>query len=254
MKFEVIVAVRYLKAKRKQAVISLITLISIIGVGAGVAALIIALAINAGFRDDLQRRLLGAQAHVSVLRKDRATGISDYLRITKEVEQVPGVVFAAPAFYQKGLIYSGSQAAGIIVKGILPEMESPLSALSANMVDGSLKDFGDDSVILGKELAKTLGTFHGDHVRVVSIETSLTPLGPAPRSRTLKVTGMFESGLYALDSEWAYVPLGIAQRLFGLNDVVSTIEVRVNDIDQAKAIGQRIVDKLGGDYDFTDWM
>src|SRR5438128_10175457 len=94
MKFEVIVAVRYLKAKRKQAVISLITLISIIGVGAGVAALIIALAINAGFRDDLQKRLLGAQAHVSVLRKDRATGISDYLRITKEVEQVPGVVFA----------------------------------------------------------------------------------------------------------------------------------------------------------------
>src|SRR5438477_595798 len=254
MKFEVIVAVRYLKAKRKQSVISLITLISIIGVGAGVAALIIALAINAGFRDDLQRRLLGAQAHVSLLRKDRATGISDYLRTTKEVEQVPGVVFAAPAFYQKGLIYSGSQAAGIIVKGILPEMEKPLSALSANMVDGSLKDFGDDSVILGKELAKTLGTFHGDRVKVMSIETSLTPLGPAPRSRTLKVTGMFESGLYELDSTWAYVPLSIAQRLFGLNDVVSTVEVRVNDIYQARVIGQRIVDKLGGDYDFTDWM
>src|SRR3989475_2311883 len=254
MKFEVIVAVRYLKAKRKQAVISLITLISIIGVGAGVAALIIALAINAGFRDDLQRRLLGAQAHVSVLRKDRATGISDYLRTTKEVEQVPGVVFAAPAFYQKGLIYSGSQAAGIIVKGILPEMESPLSALSANMVDGSLKDFRDDSVILGKELSKTLGTFHGDRVKIVSIETSLTPLGAIPRNRTFTVSGLFESGLYELDSTWVYIPLGVAQRLFGLNDVVSTIEVRVNDIYQAKVIGQRIVDKLGGDYDFTDWM
>ena len=254
MKFELIVAVRYLKAKRKQAVISLITLISIIGVGAGVAALIIALAINAGFRDDLQRRLLGAQAHVSVLRNDRAIGISDYLRITKEIEQVPGVVFAAPAFYQKGLIYSGSQAAGIIVKGILPEMESPLSALSANMVDGSLKDFRDDSVILGKELSKTLGTFHGDRVKIVSIEMSLTPLGAIPRNRTFTVSGLFESGLYDLDSTWVYIPLTAAQRLFGLGDVASTIEVKVNDIYQAKAIGRKIIDRIGADFDFTDWM
>src|SRR5438067_13273221 len=150
MKFELMVAVRYLKAKRKQAVISLITIISIIGVGAGVAALIIALAINAGFRDDLQKRLLGAQAHVSILRKDRAGGISDYMRITKEVEQVPGVVSAAPAVYQKALMSSTAQVNGVIVKGIIPEMEKPLSALSTNMVDGTLKDFGDDSVILGK--------------------------------------------------------------------------------------------------------
>src|SRR6059058_2168998 len=114
MKFELMVAIRYLKAKRKQAVISLITVISIVGVAAGVAALIIALAINAGFRDDLQKRLLGAQAHVTILRKDRATGISDYARITKEVEQTPGVISAAPAVYQQGLIYSGTQAKGII--------------------------------------------------------------------------------------------------------------------------------------------
>src|SRR3989440_4815360 len=186
MKFELLVAIRYLKAKRKQAVISLITVISIVGVAAGVAALIIALAINAGFRDDLQKRLLGAQAHVSILRKGRTAGITDYMQVTKEVLQIPGVVDAAPAVYQKALMYSQGQANGVIIKGIIPEMEKPLSALSANMVDGSLKDFGDDSVILGKELAKTLGTFHGDRVKVMSIETSLTPLGPAPRSRTLK--------------------------------------------------------------------
>src|SRR5215467_1853823 len=115
MKFEFLVAIRYLKAKRKQAVISLITVISVVGVAAGVAALIIALAINAGFRDDLQKRLLGAQAHVSVLRKNRGMGIADYPRVTKEIEQIRGVVFAAPAVYQKGLIYSGTQANGIIV-------------------------------------------------------------------------------------------------------------------------------------------
>jgi lipoprotein-releasing system permease protein len=254
MKFELLVAIRYLKAKRKQAVISLITIISIVGVAAGVAALIIALAINAGFRDDLQKRLLGAQAHVSILRKDRVGGISDYLRITKEVEEIPGVVYAARAVYEKALMYSAGMANGVIVKGIIPEMEKPLSALSANMVDGSLKDFGDDSVILGKELSKTLGTFHGDRVKIVSIDTVLTPLGAVPRNRTFRVTGLFESGLYELDSTWAYVPLSAAQRLFGLSDVVSHIEVRVNDIYQAKAIGQKIIDRLGSDFEFTDWM
>src|SRR2546427_713607 len=254
MKFEFLVAVRYLKAKRKQAVISLITVISIVGVGAGVAALIIALAINAGFREDLQKRLLGAQAHVNVMRKDRAGGISDYLRVTKEVEQVPGVVSAAPAVYQKALMSSQSQANGIMVKGIIPEMESPVSALSANMVDGSLKDFREDSVIIGKELSKTLGTFHGDRVKIVSIETTLTPFGAAPRYRIFTVSGLFESGLYDLDSTWVYLPLSAAQRLFGLGDVASTIEVKVNDIYQAKSIGQKIIDRIGGDFDFTDWM
>jgi lipoprotein-releasing system permease protein len=254
MKFELLVAIRYLKAKRKQAVISLITVISVVGVTAGVAALIIALAINAGFRDDLQKRLLGAQAHVNILRKDRTGGISDYIRLTQEIERIPGVVSAAPSVYQKALMYSAGQANGVIVKGIIPEMEKPLSALSANMVDGSLKDFGDDGVILGKELSKTLGAFHGDRVKIVSIETVLTPLGAVPRSRTFKVTGLFESGLYEIDSTWAYLPLNAAQRLFGFGDVVSTIEVRVNDIYQAKAIGQKIIDRIGGDYDFTDWM
>jgi lipoprotein-releasing system permease protein len=254
MKFELMVAIRYLKAKRKQAVISLITIISIIGVGAGVAALIIALAINAGFREDLQKRLLGAQANVSILRKDRAGGIADYMRVTKEIEQVPGVTFAAPAVYQKALIYSLSQANGIMLKGIIPELESSLSALSTNMVDGSLNDFHEDSIILGKELSKALGVSKGDKVRVVSIETSLTPLGAVPRYRAFTVSGLFESGLYDLDSTWVYVPLPAAQRLFGLSDVVSTIEVKVNDIYQAKVIGQKIVDRIGGDFEFTDWM
>src|SRR5881397_3063276 len=163
MKFELLVAIRYLKAKRKQAVISLITLISVVGVAAGVAALIIALAITAGFREDLQKKLLGAQAHVSILLKDRSRGISDYARITKEVEQVPGVVFAAPAVYQKVLLASESQSNGVILKGIIPEMESRLSALSQNMKEGTLNDFHENSVIIGKELSKTLGAFRGDH-------------------------------------------------------------------------------------------
>jgi lipoprotein-releasing system permease protein len=253
MKFELLVAIRYLRAKRKQAVISLITLISVVGVAAGVAALIIALAINAGFREDLKKKLLGAQADVSLIARGRA-GIPDYMQVTTEVEQVPGVIFAAPAVYETVLVTSETQSKGVVLKGILPEMESRLSALSSNMVEGSLKDFHDDSIIIGKELATSLGTFKGDHLRITSVETRLTPVGAVPRYRIFEVAGLFSSGLYDYDSSWVYVPLATAQRLIGSGDVVKTIEVKVNNLDEAKIIGQKIIDRLGGDLDFTDWM
>src|SRR5215471_5170436 len=200
MKFELLVAIRYLKAKRKQAVISLITVISIIGVAAGVASLIIALAINAGFRADLTKKLLGAQPHVTLQSRDKPRGITDYMRIVKEVEQDPDVVAAAPAVYQTVLLTGSGGNKGVMMKGTIPEMETRMSALSDNMVEGSLKDFHDDSVIIGKELAKTLGTFKGDRVRVIAAETRLSPLGEVPRSRALQVVGVFSAGLFDYDS------------------------------------------------------
>src|SRR5262245_28843014 len=230
MKFELLVAIRYLKAKRKQAVISLITLISVVGVAAGVAALIIALAITAGFRDELQEKLLGAQAHVNILQKDRRTGIPDYLRLTKEVEQVPGVVLAAPAVYQNVLMSSEAQSHAVVLKGVIPEMESRFSSLSQNMKKGSLNEFRDDSVVIGEELSKTLGAVVGDRLTVISIGVRSTPFGLAPRNRVLQVIGIFESGLYDYDSSWAYVPLATAQRLIGVGDVSNVIEVKVSDI------------------------
>jgi lipoprotein-releasing system permease protein len=252
MKFEFLVAVRYLKAKRKQAVISLITVISIIGVAAGVAALIIALAMNAGFREDLQNKLLGAQAHITLLPKGR-DGIANYTQVAKDAEQVPGVVFAAPAIFQTVLISSGAQNQGVFLKGIIPEMESRISALSDNIVEGSIKDFNDDSIIIGKELANSLGTFKGDRVKILSAETRLTPLGGVPRNRTFQVAALFSSGLYEYDKTWVYVPIGASQRLIGVNDVASAIEVKVDDIYRSKEIGQAIVDRVGN-LDFTDWM
>src|SRR5207302_9656284 len=135
------------------------------------------------------------QAHINILSKGHSTAIADYLRITKEVEQVPGVVFAAPALYQKVLLSCEAQANGVALKGIIPEMESRLSSLSHNMVEGKLNDFNDDSIIIGKELSKTLGSFLGDHLKAMSLGTRVTPLGLAPRTRVLQVTGIFESGL-----------------------------------------------------------
>jgi lipoprotein-releasing system permease protein len=143
---------------------------------------------------------------------------------------------------------------GVIMKGIIPENESRLSALSTNMVEGSLKDLHDNSVIIGKELAKTLGAVKGDHLEIISAETQMTPLGQAPRRRVVEVVGLFSSGLYDYDKGWIYVPLNIAQRLEGLSDIVTVIDVKVNEVDQAHVIGQRIVDRLGGNFDFEDWM
>jgi lipoprotein-releasing system permease protein len=186
--------------------------------------------------------------------KERSRGISDYLQVVKEVEQVPGVVAANPAIYQTVLISGAAGNNGVIMKGINPENESRLSALSANMVEGSLKDLQGDSVIIGKELAKTLGAVKGDHLEIISAETHMTPLGQAPRHRIVEVVGLFSSGLYDYDKGWIYVPLNTAQRLLGWNDIVAVIDVKVNDIDQAHVIGQRIVDRLGGRFDFEDWM
>jgi lipoprotein-releasing system permease protein len=253
MKFELMIAVRYLRAKRKQAVISLITLISIIGVAAGVAALIIALAITAGFREDLRNKLLGAQSHVTIFPKNRAAGIPDYMGITNEVQKVPGVVFAAPALYQNVLLSSEAQSHGVVLKGVIPEMESRLSALSQNMVEGSLTGFSDNSMIVGKELSKTLGTFVGDHLTVLSIGTTATPAGLISVPRGFKVTGIFESGLYDYDNGWAYIPLAVAQRLLRIPDVVGVIEVKIADIDHPEVVGKKIIERLGEKFDFTDW-
>ncbi len=245
---------RYLRAKRKQAVISLITVISIIGVAAGVAALIIALAINAGFRADLTKKLLGAQPHVTVQSRERTRGIADYMQVVQQVEQAPNVVAAAPAVYQTVLLSGPAGNKGVVMKGIIPERESRMSALSENIVEGSLKDLHDDSVIIGKELAKTLGTFKGDHLQIITAETHISPLGELPRSRVVEVVGLFSSGLYDYDSSWIYVPLATSQRLLGLGDLAQVVDVKVNDIYQAKEIGQDLVKRLGDSFDFTDWM
>jgi lipoprotein-releasing system permease protein len=253
MKFELLIAIRYLKAKRKQAVISLITVISIVGVAAGVAALVIALAINAGFREDLQNKLLGAQAHVTLLPLGRE-GIPNYAEVTRQIQQIDGVISAAPAVYQTVLISSGVRNKGVVLKGIIPDMENRLSALAHNMVEGSLSEFTEDSIIVGKELAQSIGTFMGDRVKVLSAETRLTPLGAMPRYRTFVVSGIFSSGLYDYDSSWVYVRMDAAQRLLSVGDVATYIEVKIDDIYRAKEMGAKIVDKLGKQVDFTDWM
>src|SRR5262245_26618267 len=201
MSFELQVAIRYLQAKRKQAVISIITVISILGVTAGVAALVIALAINAGFRTVLQTLLLGAQPHIAVQSKDGG-GIPKFKDLAKRIEEMPGVIAAVPSVYETVLVSGAQRNQGVFLNGIILEAESRLSELSHNIVKGDLKKFNDDSIVIGKELAETLGVDVGDELTIISSEIVGTPFGVSPQQIHPIVVAIFSSGLYDLDNGW----------------------------------------------------
>ena len=258
MSFELQIAFRYLRAKRKQAVISVITVISIVGVAAGVAALVIAIAINAGFRTVLQNKLLGAQPHITIQSKDGAD-IADFSNMAKKIEHMDGVVAAAPAVYEFVMV-TGPKARSpqpVFIKGMLPEFESRMSALAKNIVQGDYGKFNEDSIIVGKGLADSLGVQIGDVVEVISAETVATPFKPVPRTASFTVVAIFSSGLFDLDNGWAYIALSRAQWLKAIGpDVVPSIDGRLKDedLERAPEIAASVVEKLGKDhFDSTNW-
>src|ERR1017187_7201588 len=235
MQFELFVAARYLRAKRRQAVIGVITVISIVGVAAGVASLIIALAINNGFRQDLQERLLGSTSHINLLRV-QSDGIRNWQDLLAQLEKQPHVVAGAPAIYEQVLISRGARAQGAVLKGILPQDERKVSDIlnsvtagSAAALDGpstpppaTSENGGDDGetgvrlppIVLGKDMADQLGASVGTVVTVTSPQGELTPFGIVPKYKRFKVTGIFSSSFYEYDSSWAFIPLADAQKLF----------------------------------------
>ncbi len=252
MRFEFLVAIRYLKAKRKQAVVSLITVISVIGVAAGVAALVIALAINAGFRQDLQDKLLGASAHITILKPTRE-GILNYRSLSDQAAAVDGVVAASPALHQKVLLSTGVNSDGVVIKGVIPALEAARSDVIDTLLEGRFEDLEGNSVIIGEDLARSLGSFLGDRLQVMSAETRITPVGPLSRTRILEVVGIFKSGLFQFDSGWVFAPIGVVQGLIGAGDIASSIEVQIDDIDESETIAAEILAVLDQDLDFTDW-
>lgn len=260
MKFELFVALRYLKAKRKQAVISVITIISILGVGAGVTALIVALAISTGFREDLQSKLLRGTAHINVLPVQVLDGISNYPELVAKIKQVGGVRNASPAIYQNVLVSSARQWP-VTLKGIDSDSKDFSPDDFFTIKQGNLRDLSSspddpvrDRIAIGDELAKKLGTYVGDFVAVISDQGTLSPFGYVPRRKTFKVIAVFSSGLYDYDSLWGFTSLSAAQRAFGSGQLVSVIECRVNDIYQVKAISARIKEAVGPKYTTLDWQ
>jgi lipoprotein-releasing system permease protein len=279
MRFELFVAGRYLRAKRRQAVISVITAISIIGVAAGVASLIIALAINNGFRQDLQERLLGSTAHVNLMRVE-SDGIRDWRALLDRLAKQPHVKAAAPAIYEQVLISRGARAKGALLKGVLPDYENKVSELLRTVKFGSAEPLNENApapnadtahsadvppdsparvqalppIILGNDMANDLGASVGSLVIVTSPQGELTPFGLVPKYARYKVVGIFKSGFYDYDTSWAFTRLADAQRLFGLGDLVSVIEFKVDDIYKADVIGQEIDRAAGPGFMSTNWM
>jgi len=288
MKFEFFIASRYLRAKRKQAVIGVITVISIAGVTAGVASLVIALAINNGFRQDLQDRLLGSTSHVNLMRT-MGDGIQDWRPLMARLSKQPHVVATAPIIYEQVLISLGGRARGAVLKGINPHDERTVSDLLNSVKQGSADDLeesgqsGDgeggrpsqasprqdisDSleaavqrraamppILLGKDMADELGAHVGSVVVVTSPQGELTPFGLVPKYSRFRVTGIFDSGFYDYDASWSFVRLSDAQRLFATGDVIQILEFKIDDIYQAGEIGQELEKAAGAGFQTTNWM
>jgi lipoprotein-releasing system permease protein len=302
MRFELFVATRYLRAKRRQAFIGVITGISILGVAAGVASLIVALAINNGFRQDLQARLLGSTAHISLLRVE-SDGIRDWRPLLEKLSKQPHVVAAAPAIYEQVLISRGPRARGAVLKGMLPQYERKVSDLlnsvtlgSATALEEAASTAGieeptsqpkstaagegaratqaespDDltgvqqrvaampPIILGKDMAEELGATVGSVVLVTSPQGELTPFGMVPKYIRFRVAGIFNSGFFDYDSSWAFIRLSDAQQLFGLGDVISVIQFKIDDIYLAGEVARQLeqaADLCSGSHGFmtTNWM
>jgi len=255
-RFELFIAVRYLTAKRKQAVIGVITAISVIGVAAGVMALIIALAINNGFRSTLQRNLLGATAHVSVLEKTPGYGIARWRELARKLESLSNVQRASPTLYGSVYLASPVQPSGAVLKGIHPESMERFEILN-RLLEGSkthwMESGGRPGIILGSKLARTTGLKMGSVISVLSPQGEMTPFGTRPTAHYFKVTGIYESGFYDLDSAWAFTTLAAVQKVLGLEDVVNSIELRVRDIDRADETAADAEHMAGPKLAATHW-
>jgi lipoprotein-releasing system permease protein len=256
--FELFVAARYLRAKRKQAVISVITVISIAGVAAGVMALVIAIAINNGFRNTLQRSLLGTTAHVMLLAKQSSEGISNWKQLDPELRRLPHVVSVAPGLYGTVLLFGplgGAQSSGAVLKGVPvdtpPDMLLHLKQGSFN----ALKDAtGLPGIILGARLAQNTGMLLHSVASVISPQGELTPFGPTPTRYQFRVVGIFESGFYEIDSNYAFTALPAAQLVFDVGNVVSSIELRLDDIYQAPEVASAAQKIAGPSLVANTWM
>jgi lipoprotein-releasing system permease protein len=251
--FELFVAIRYLLARRKQAFISLISLISVIGVGVGVIALLVALALMTGLQGEVRDRIVGSTAHVFVYKDGGIDTPDDDVRRLREM---PHVVGAAPVIVTLGIASGPSGDAPISVKGIVPELEATVTELEKSMQAGRLDALEPNAerpgIVLGRDLARKLGVFVGDSVRVLTTQETLTPMGAQLRYRDFTVVGLFALGLYEFDAGYGYIHLDVARKLLGIEEP-GYIEVRLDDLFRAPELATGIAEGLGPEYQAQDW-
>lgn len=254
--YQVFIALRYLKSRKRHRSVSFNTVITVGGVAVGVMALLVVLSVMSGFHEDLQRKILGVSTHVVVL--DYSGTMADYQHVMEEVKEEPHVVSASPFVLGQVMISHQGRAQGVFLRGIDPELETETTEIEAHMTAGSLLALkGEDGlpgIVLGAELAGRLGLFPGDAVRVISPTGGTGPLGMIPRQKKFRVDGIFEIGMFEYDSNLVLTSLEPAQQFFGLEDAVTGVELRVDDIYLAGRIGRNIEEKLGAGYYTRDWI
>ncbi len=260
MPYELFIGLRYLKAKRKQFFISIITIISIAGVFLGVMALIIVLAVMNGFETDIKEKILGTYPHI-ILLKHGDRGISNYSAIIEQVKGYKRVVSASPFIYNQVMLTSKANVSGVVIRGIDPDSAAEVTNIGRTIMEGSLGDLkkqggngGVAGILIGKELARQLGTFLDDSIIVISSTGTITPMGMIPRMKQFKVVGIFNVGMIEYDSSLAYISLEEAQRFFYMGDVVTGIGIKVDDINKVKEVAEIIQEDLGFPYWTRDWM
>jgi lipoprotein-releasing system permease protein len=264
MRYEWFIGLRYLKAKRKQTFISIITVISVAGVMLGVMALIVVLSVMNGFQQTLKEKILGTQAHIVVL-KASDKGMDHYEEAIQKVEGVKGVISAAPFIFSQVMLSSESGVSGVVLKGIDPDRVARVTELARNLKAGRLEDLKENmakegkekdlpGIILGVELAKHLSVTVDDHIQVISPLGTMTPMGMMPKMKRFRVKGIFYSGMYEYDNTMAYVSLESAQKFFAMEARITGIEIKTEDIYQVKEIGKDIRKKMGFPFWTKDWM
>ena len=260
MSFEYFIGTRYLRAKQKQAFVSLITILSIAGVMVGVMALIVVIAVMNGFDADLKARILGGQSHIVLMRHGSA--FKQYRLVMEEVVKTQGVEAATPYIITQGMLRSKSGAVGAVVRGIDPQTAGQVMKTLAQvaLTDVSAKSNSEKStpevpgIILGKELARNLGVIEGEMIHLMSPRGMLSPIGHIPAMKQFKVTGFFQSGMYEYDQTFAFIHLKDAQRMLRMADSATGIDIRVSDIYRARDIAEKLIAKLGFPYWARDWM
>ena len=258
-RFELFIAARYLRARRKQAVISVITAISIVGVAAGVMALIIAMAVNNGFHNTLQRNLLGAMAHINVLEKEPGNGIENWRDLAARLRKLPHVTAVAPALYAPVFLSGPLQSKGAVLKGIDLNAALAISDTLRHLTAGSLRRLRDPAasppgIILGSRIVEDTGMVLDSRINVVSPQGELTPFGVRPNIRPFRVAGTFETGFYDIDDNWCFVSIEAAQKALSLSDVINQIELKVDDLNRAPEIARDVEKAAGPRYTTTTWM
>ncbi|HQZ45084.1 MAG TPA: lipoprotein-releasing ABC transporter permease subunit [Usitatibacteraceae bacterium] len=251
--FELFVGLRYTRAKRRNHFISFISLVSMLGIALGIAALVTVMSVMNGFEREIRSRILGVASHVQVLAAEG--GLPDWRRIAEQAQANPAVVAAAPFVAAQGLLSSGSQVRGVFVRGVVPELEDKVADFGAHMRDGRLQDLqpGEFGIVLGADLARGLQVRRGERVTLIAPQGQVTPAGLVPRLKQFRVTGVFSVGHFEYDSGLALVRLEDAQVLYRLGDAASGVRLKLANLYEAPRVARELARTLPADAQVTDW-